>query len=169
MKKKNNGLSKLLTFNSGHLYILYCTLICNPQTINGNDGTKERGIECGYLDQQTRYMASSMLSVLLFWGWYTVDDTCFHHFCSVAFGMCLFNVGSWHLTSLEDLYRHSLCFNLFVYDLFNLCETAYINTSCDVHGDYPLNKELKVNCLHYDLPVWIYCLLYIGHMMNTIL
>lgn len=67
--------------------------------------------------------------------------------------MCLFNVGSWHLTSLEDLYRHSLCFNLFVYDLFNLCERAYINTSCDVHGEIPLNKERKVNGLHYDLPV----------------
>lgn len=31
--------------------------------------------------------------------------------------------------------------------------TLTINTSCDVHGDYPLNKELKVNGLHYDLPV----------------
>lgn len=66
MKKRKMVYLSFLTYNSGHLYILYCTLICIPQTINTNDGTKERGIECGYLDQQTRYMVSSLLSVLLF-------------------------------------------------------------------------------------------------------
>lgn len=65
-------------------------------------------------------------------------------------------------------FRYLLCFNLFVYDWFNLCEMVYINISCDVYGDYFLNKEFKVNCLYYDLFVWIYCLFYIGYMMNII-
>lgn len=65
-------------------------------------------------------------------------------------------------------FRYLLCFNLFVYDLFNLCEMVYINIRCDVYGDYFLNKEFKVNCLYYDLFVWIYWLFYIGYMMNII-
>lgn len=68
--------------------------------------------------------------------------------------MCLFNVGSWHLTSLEDLDIHCVLLYLFMIDLTCVKRlTLTINTSCDVHGDYPLNKELKVNGLHYDLPV----------------
>eukprot|EP00105_Crassostrea_gigas_P025572 XP_011446187.2 PREDICTED: adhesion G-protein coupled receptor D1-like [Crassostrea gigas] len=75
------------------------------ETINGNDGTKERGIECGYLDQQTRLWAYDGCFVL-----HTspLNTTCFcNHTTNFAI---LMQVKEFEISS-----SHSMALNIVTY------------------------------------------------------